>query len=53
MFKQLLIRAGISKAKLSRDLGLHVNTVTNWGANPPKYAVVYLELLIEYNRVRP
>lgn len=53
MFKKLLGRAGISKAELARRLGLHANSITNWGNCPPQYAVAYLELLIEYNRVRP
>lgn len=53
MFKDLLERAGITKAVLARRLGLHGNTVTNWGNNPPQYALTYLYLLIEYNRVRP
>jgi len=53
MFKNLLERAGISKTKLALKLGLHQNTVSNWGNNPPQYAIAYLDLLIEYNRVRP
>ncbi len=53
MFKEKLDRAGLTKAELARKLGLHANSVTNWRDNPPQYAVAYLELLIEYNRVRP
>jgi len=53
MFKQLLQRAGITKAELSRRLGLHETTASHWKSSPPGYAVAYLELLIEYNRVRP
>jgi len=53
MFKKLLERAGISKAELSRRLGLHANSITNWGNSPPRYAEAYIELLIEYNRIRP
>lgn len=53
MFKALLERAGITKAELGRRLGLSPRTVSAWGDSPPRYAVAYLELLIEYNRVRP
>lgn len=53
MFEKKLKRAGLSKAKLARILGLHPNSVSNWGSSPPQYATAYLELLIEYNRVRP
>lgn len=52
-FKELLTRAGLSKAELARRLALNSRTVTGWGNNPPLYAVAYLELLIEWNRVRP
>lgn len=52
-FGRLLERAGINKAELARRLGLTQNGVSKWGNDPPKYAVAYLELLIEYNRVRP
>lgn len=52
-FVELLARAGITKAELARRLGITPNAVTKWGESPPKYATTYLELLIEYNRVRP
>jgi transcriptional regulator with XRE-family HTH domain len=52
-FAGLLARAGITKAELARRLGISANAVSKWGANPPRYAVAYLELLIEFNRVRP
>lgn len=52
-FRDLLLRAGITKAELARRLGLSPNTVSKWRDSPPRYAVAYLELLIEYNRVRP
>lgn len=53
MFKQLLQRAGISKAELARRLKLNPRTVSAWGIDAPGYAEAYLHLLIEYNRVRP
>ena len=53
MFKELLKRAGITKAELARRLGLSQNTVSSWRDDPPRYAAAYLELLIEFNRVRP
>lgn len=53
MFKLLLERAGITKAELGRRLGLNIRTVSAWGDDPPRYAIAYLELLVEYNRVRP
>ena len=53
MFKELLSRAGLTKAELSRRLGICSGTVSSWKDDPPKYAVAYLELLVEFNRVRP
>lgn len=53
MFSGLLTRAGLRKIDLSRRLGVSANTVTAWGENAPRYAIAYLELLIEYNRIRP
>jgi DNA-binding XRE family transcriptional regulator len=53
MFKELLERAGLTKAELGRRLGLNPRTVSGWGDSPPEYAVAYLKLLIDYNRVRP
>jgi transcriptional regulator with XRE-family HTH domain len=52
-FAGLLARAGLTKAELARRLGISSNAVSKWGNSPPRYAVAYLELLIEYNRVRP
>lgn len=53
MFKSLLERAGITKAELARRLGISARGVSAWKDSPPRYAVAYLELLIEFNRVRP
>lgn len=50
--KTLLKDAGITKAELSRRLGINARTVSAWGSNPPQYAVAYLTLLNDYNRVR-
>jgi transcriptional regulator with XRE-family HTH domain len=52
-FKRLLARAGITKSELARALGLTRNGVSKWGTRVPQYAIAYLQLLIEYNRVRP
>lgn len=49
----LLSRSGITKADLARRLGVTPNGVCKWKYRLPQYAVAYLELLIEYNRVRP
>lgn len=52
-FSALLARAGITKAELSRRLQINPRTVSAWGDEPPQYAVAYLKLLIEYNRIAP
>lgn len=52
-FSELLKRAGLSKRDLAGLLGLDKNTPSNWREEPPLYAVAYLKLLIDYNRVRP
>ena len=52
-FADLLNRAGLTKAELGRRLGLNPRTVSSWKDAPPRYAVAYLELLVEFNRVRP
>ena len=52
-FAVLLGRAGITKAELARRLGITANAISKWGNSPPRYATAYLELIIEFNRVRP
>lgn len=51
LFKDLLKQAGLTKAELSRQLGLNPRTVSSWGGNPPRYATAYIELLISYRRL--
>lgn len=52
-FRDLLVRAGINKAELARRLGANPRTISAWKNNPPQYAIAYIELLIEYNRLAP
>lgn len=52
-FKSQIARAGITKAELSRRLGLTTRAVSSWKNCPPTYATAYLELLIAYNRIAP
>ena len=52
-FTELLKRAGISKAELARKLGMNPRSISAWGEDAPRYAVAYLELLIEFNRYAP
>ena len=52
-FIELLVRAGLTKAELARRLGITARAVAGWKDEPPGYAVAYLELLVDYNRVRP
>lgn len=52
-FTDLLARAGITKAELARRFDMNPRTISAWGSRPTKYAVAYLELLIEFNRVAP
>lgn len=47
-----LKRAGLTKAELSRRLGLSPNTVSSW-REPPQYAKAYIDLLIDFNRYAP
>lgn len=47
----LLARAGINKAELGRRLGVSPHTVSRWKSVGPRYAMTYLELLIEHNRL--
>ena len=53
MFLEILERSGLTKAKLSRLLGITPQTVSSWGGDAPRYAIAYLELTVAYNRVRP
>mgnify|MGYP001606336853 CR=1 FL=1 len=53
MFEELLKRAGLTKAELARRLGLTANAISRWRNNPPRYAVAYLEQMIEFNRIKP
>jgi hypothetical protein len=53
MFTTLLKRSGITKAELSRRFGMAPQTITSWKEHAPEYAIAYLKLLVEYNRVRP
>lgn len=53
MLDPLLSRAGITKAELARRMGITANAVSKWNGYPPQYAQAYIELLIEYNRIRP
>lgn len=52
-FTKLLTKAGIIKAELARRFGMDSRTISAWGNSPPQYAVTYLELLIEFNRIAP
>jgi len=52
-FQELLNRAGISKAELARRLNVSQSSVYRWSTNIPGYVIAYLELLVDYNRIRP
>lgn len=52
-FADLLTKAGITKAELSRRISVSPRTVSSWGQRPPQYATAYLELLIRFNRIAP
>lgn len=51
MFADLLKKTLLTKAELSRRLGVDKRTVSVWRDNPPQYAIVYLELLAGYNNL--
>jgi len=48
----LLKKAGLTKVKLSRNLGLHEGTASSWKGNPPGYALAYLRVYIEAQESR-
>ena len=50
-FDQMLKESGLTKAELARQLGLTAGGVSLWKGSPPKYAVAYIELLIQYQSV--
>ena len=53
-FSQLLVRAGLRKVDLARELGVHVGTVVRWrDGRVPGYAIAWLRLYIEVQRYRP
>lgn len=52
MLNAALDELGWSKARLARKLGVHVNTVTKWGDEPPEYARAYLEAVVSKKRLR-
>lgn len=51
--EDLLIKARMSKAELARRLGVTPNAVTNWKVQCPKYAIEYLKLFIELEKLKP
>jgi len=51
MLDQLLAQSGISKAQLSRILGIDPTTISRWNNTPPRYAIAYLELYIAVNNL--
>jgi DNA-binding Xre family transcriptional regulator len=51
--EDLLIKARMSKAELARRLGVTANAVTRWKVQCPKYAIEYLKLFIEVEKLKP
>lgn len=47
----LLARAGITKAELGRRIGISSYSVSKWKTAAPRYAMAYLEILIECRRL--
>lgn len=52
-FEKMLKSLNMARADVAKSLGLSPRSVSAWGDDPPRYATAYLELLVEYNRVRP
>ena len=46
-FNLKLGAANLSKKELADNLSMNPSTVYNWGDNPPKYAIAYLDLMIK------
>ena len=46
-----LVELGWSRNELARRLGLHRNTVSNWGNALPPYALAYLRLMLGLRRL--
>jgi len=51
MLDQLLAQSGLTKAQLSRVLGVSPEQVSRWNNTPPRYAIAYLELYIAVNNL--
>ncbi len=51
-FTVLLAKSGLTKAELSRRLGITAHQVSVWGPNAPRYAMAYLELLVKLKEVQ-
>lgn len=50
-FKESLKLAGINQSELGRRIGITKQSISRWDGNAPEYAMAYIDLLIEYNRV--
>jgi len=47
-----LKQAGLTQAKLAKNLGISQNAVSKWQGNPPQYATAYLEQYIENRELK-
>ena len=50
--KDRILQAGITRKELAERLGVTTDAIYRWKGNPPKYAEVVLDLLIENRGLR-
>lgn len=45
-YRQMLSELGLKRKELSEVLGIHVDSISRWGNEPPEYVMAYLRLRV-------